>query len=91
MSAVTAPIRPLSEELQQLVLEAFSPTELRHFAAAAEARGHLSDWLARELSEELAVIFSSPPLEIDGRLVHNLPSVGWWKRRAERIAEARAS
>jgi len=67
---------------------------LRHLAAAMEARGRqLPAWLAIELANEVAEIVSTPPM-VDpetNRLIPNVPSVGWWLRRAERVREARPS
>ena len=83
----TEPVK-LGDAVAGLLLAACTPEQLRHIAAAAEARGHLPDWLAIQLANELATIFSKPPMEIDGRLVTNRPTVGWWSRRAKRVAEA---
>lgn len=91
MSTGTA-IRPISRSLRQLLAETFTATELRAIAATFDDRARVPEALALVLAEELAAAFSKPPLETgEGRLIHNRPTVGWWRRRAQRTAEARAS
>lgn len=89
--STVAPPRPISDSLRQVVLEAFTPDQLRHIAAAAEARGHLPDWLALELANEVAAIVSTPPLVTDYGVIYNKPTFGWFRRRANRIARARSA
>jgi hypothetical protein len=83
---------PISRSLQQVMVEGFSPAELHALAAAIEARDHhVPDWLAVELANEVADIVSQPPMETECGLIPNRPTVGWWQRRARRIADSRAS
>ena len=74
-------MRPISSSLRQLLAESFTAEELRHIAATFDARARVPDSLALALSEELAGIFSTPPMDIDGCLVGNRPTIGWWLRR----------
>jgi len=88
-----APPRPISDSLRRVVLEAFTTDQLRHLAAAMEARNAVTDWLALELAEEIATIISTPPM-VDpetNRLIPNVPALGWWIRRAARVRAARSS
>lgn len=92
MSALT-PVRPISASLRQVLAESFSAAELRHLAASFDARDRIPDALALALSEEVAAIVSTPP-KVDpetNRLIPNVPTIGWWKRRAERIRASRSS
>jgi hypothetical protein len=75
----------------KVLIESLTSAQLRHLAAAMEAREYLPGWLAMELANELAKIVSTPPMETEYGLIYNRPTIGWWSRRANRIAQARSS
>jgi hypothetical protein len=89
MIVADATLRPISSSLRQLLAESFTAEDLRHIAASFDARNHVPDVLAAVLADELAEVFSSAPKETEHGLIWNRPTIGWWRRRAERVAEAR--
>jgi len=82
---------PISDALRSLLVRSFTVRELRELVALLEAEDHVPCKVARELAQELGDIFAAPPLETDKGTIYNRPTPGWHRRRAERIAEARAS
>lgn len=91
-------VRKPSAALRRVLVEAFTVDELRHILSALEARDHVPDSLAFELGEELGNIYSAPPIEEKGAWhrkglgwIYNRETIGWWRRRAERLAEAKAA
>jgi hypothetical protein len=88
--AQAAPVR-LSDSITNLLIESLTVDQVRHICDEMARREHVPNRVAKELAEELATIFSKPPLEVDGITVHNRPTLGWFRRRAARIAEARSS
>jgi len=81
----------ISVGVKELLLRSFSIDELRHAVACLEARNHVPSLLAAELANELAEIFSTPPMATSEGLTFNRPTVGWWRRRGDRIAQARST
>jgi hypothetical protein len=72
------------------VLEGIGAENLGQIVAAMRARDLVPGSLAFELANELAAILSSDPLETDEGLIFNHPTCGWYRRKAQRIAEARS-
>jgi hypothetical protein len=64
----------------RVLIECCTADQLQHFAACLRARRHIPDALAVELADELAYL-----LMFGGR-----ETLGWWRRRSERVAKARA-
>jgi hypothetical protein len=70
----------LSPAIGAVLLEGCAEEDLAHLLACKRARHQIPDALAAELADEMVKM-----LERGSR-----PTVGWWKRRAERIEAARA-
>jgi hypothetical protein len=79
----------ISDSLTKLLVESLTTEQLRHIVAQMAAREHVPNPVAVQLAEELAAIYSSEPLETEHGTVHNAPTLGWHRRRTQRIAEAR--
>jgi hypothetical protein len=84
----TATAGHISLHLKEL-LEGIGAENLGQIVAAMRARDLVPSSLALELANELAAILSSDPLEADEGLLYNRPTVGWYRRKAQRMAEAR--
>ena len=80
---------PLSDSVLELLLSSCSVDQLRHILAVMVERDRVPIGIAVELANELAEILSSDPLETEFGTIYNRPTVGWFRRRNERIAEAR--
>ena len=79
----------ISLHLKEL-LEVIGAENLGQIVAAMRARDHVPSSLALELANELADILSAPPMETEFGSIYDKPTVGWYRRKAERIAEARS-
>ncbi len=91
MTATTAPAarRPISSSLRELLATAFSAEELRHLAAAFDARHHVPEPLALAMADAMASIYSTPPIETEQGTIHNAPTIGFLRRWRRRIEDAR--
>jgi hypothetical protein len=84
------PIR-LSDSVLELLLDACTIAQLRHLVAIMAARNHIPNCVAIEIANELGEIYAKPPIETEYGSIDNRPTVGWYRRRSDRIAEALAS
>ena len=84
----TATAEHISNHLREL-LEGIGADNLDHIVAAMRARDYVPDSLAGELANELAAILAAAPMETPEGTIHNRPTCGFYKRKAQRIAEAR--
>ena len=85
----TATADHVSNHLSELI-EGIGLDNLDHIVAAMRARDHVPDSLALQLANELADILSSPPMETEFGPIANRPTVGWYRRKARRIAGAKS-
>jgi hypothetical protein len=84
----TATADHVSNHLRELI-EGIGLDNLDHIVAAMLARDHVPDSLALQLANELAEILSGPPMETEVGGIYNRPTVGWYRRKAQRIEAAR--
>jgi hypothetical protein len=78
----------LSPAVGAVLLEAITEEDLAHLLASKRARHQIPTDLARELADEMAEIMSAPDLETEVGPIPNLPTIGWWRKRAQRIEAA---
>ena len=84
----TATADHVSNHLRELI-EGIGLDNLHHIVAAMRARDHVPDSLALQLANELADILSSAPMETQFGPIYNRPTVGWCRRKAQRIEATR--
>lgn len=75
------PIATIDMAAKRLILDAFTAEELAHLASLRRKEDRLPDAEARQVADELARIFSSPPLVTeDGTEIANRPTIGFYIR-----------